>query len=228
MRRRHNRNTKKVIVKIRISEVLLGPRIYDADARSREPIRKKCVELDGNFVWCCVRRPSDIYSDMVDTLGYARLIAHMLGSGFEFWTWSRKYLVFGLRAEAYQMLRASELIDHIGTVRLMPRGFIEDLFVLDPARVQAVGAFLKEIHFDPWALNRHLFAIVQNASTLAVGTRSDKTVWQTGSDIIADANRIWEMLEYEDDQEGWKNFYRSSALAERHSGSTEQRDTLPN
>jgi hypothetical protein len=168
MPRKSKRNKKNVIVKLRLYEILLDPRFSDANSQDSEPVRKKCIDIDGNFLWCAVRRASDIYSDMVDTLNYARIIARELESDFEFWNWSGKYLIFGLRAEAYRTLRLSELIDHIGTIKLLPNGFIEDLVVLDPARVLAVGAFVRAASFDWQLFNRQLSEIAQSVSTARV------------------------------------------------------------
>jgi hypothetical protein len=216
----------KTIVRIKLSEVWTLPKIYDVNAHKSEEVSKPIREFDGLFMFCAVRRDGETYADIMDTYFYARSIAHDIGSGLEFWKWCRKYLVFGLRFEAYNMLCSSDLIDHIGTVKLAHNGWIEDLYVLDRARFQAVGAFLRAKPYEGRSLNRHLSDIVQNASTLVFGTRSNKTIGEIASNIIDDANQIWEVLEFEDDQEGWKNYCLSSPHSENHSPNDEQRALL--
>jgi hypothetical protein len=210
MRKTRKKLSAKTIVKLTLSEVWTLPKIYDPNYQRAEPVCKKIQEFEGLCMLCAVRREGDSYGDIVDTDTYARSIAHNIGSGFEFWKWRGKYLVFGLRFEAYRMLCSSQLIDHIGTVKLAHNRWVDDLYVLDRARFQAVGAFLRAEPYETTSLNRRLTDIVQNASTLVFGIRPDKAVGEIAANIIDDANQIWELLEFDDDREGWKNYCLSS------------------
>src|SRR5260221_4840954 len=228
MTAKRRKRTKNTIVKINISKVWAIPKIYDKDARNAEPIQKNIREFeDKPVIFCAVRSESDKYS-IQDTYLNARGIANDIGSGLEFWKWFKRYLVFGVRLEAYRNLWLSNLIGHVGTAKLVHDKCIKDVYVLDQDRFDAVGDFLRAEPYETPTLNRHLSDIVKNATTLACGTRSDKTVREISSNIVDDASRLWELLEFENDQDGWSNYYSSSSCVESYRCAPGERESLPN
>jgi hypothetical protein len=140
MRNRCKKVHTKAVVKLRLTEecVLFDKCVHIFNHSAIKSVR----EFGDIFGWCALRCDGDAL-DCLKTYENACALAYDTGQGFECWSRINKYLVFGLHRQTYQVLSSSNIIDHIGTLKFDHDGSKKDLYVLDQAKSETVGFYLR-------------------------------------------------------------------------------------